>query len=116
MATSQKRAQVGGEIGTNGEFYEGGKFLPSTQRPKGKPAKRGPRKQQIGPFEWVVAEEGRRAIFGAIIGSVAQYIDRYNPAAGIMPFEPGCVFYGWDCHGIAVAELCERYNRGERWF
>jgi hypothetical protein len=115
--TTQKRAKVGGEVGTNGEFYEGGKFLPSTTQPKRAGSRpRGPRKQQIEPFVWVVAEDGRRAIFGAIVGTQAQYIDRYNPDAGVMPFEPAVAHYGPDCFGVPVAELCERYNRGERWF
>ena len=29
------RAKSGGEIGQNGEFYDGGQFLPSTELPKG---------------------------------------------------------------------------------
>jgi hypothetical protein len=33
MKTTQDRAKAGGEIGTNGEFYEGGKFLPHTEKP-----------------------------------------------------------------------------------
>ncbi len=33
------RAKKGGEYGVNGEFYEGGKFLPSTQLPKRSPVK-----------------------------------------------------------------------------
>ena len=34
------RAKSGGEIGQNGEFYDGGQFLPSTDLPKGAKAKR----------------------------------------------------------------------------
>lgn len=34
------RARKGGEVGLNGEFYEGGKFLPNTQLPKRSPQQR----------------------------------------------------------------------------
>ncbi len=30
----QARARIGGETGINGDFYEGGKFLPNTEAPK----------------------------------------------------------------------------------
>jgi len=32
--SAQKRAKVGGEFGANGEWYEGGKFIATTDRPK----------------------------------------------------------------------------------
>ena len=31
---TQKRAKVGGEYGANGDWYEGGKFISTTKRPK----------------------------------------------------------------------------------
>lgn len=49
--TSQPRARAGGETGLNGEWYEGGKFLPSTEdRPKTAP----------GPRHELTAEEQAR--------------------------------------------------------
>ncbi len=35
----QRRAKVGGEIGANGEFYEGGKFIATKDNPKSAPVK-----------------------------------------------------------------------------
>lgn len=34
----QKRAKAGGELGANGEWYEGGKFIATKDRPKAPPA------------------------------------------------------------------------------
>jgi hypothetical protein len=60
----QKRAKIGGEVGANGEFYEGGKFIATTDHSKRHGSvKRKPRKVQIRPFEWVIAEPGQRPIF-----------------------------------------------------
>jgi len=62
---ARDRAKAGGEIGTNGEFYEGGKFLPSTERAKGTAKKRraATRKVEIEPRVWAVCPEGMRSLF-----------------------------------------------------
>jgi len=119
MATTQKRARIGGETGTNGEFYEGGKFLPSTERPKGKPVKKKPRKVNVEPYVWVTLEPGdnRKPIL-SIVGTGAAYIDRYDWRKGIKPYMPAFQ-NGVMCNGETlenVAALCERFNAGERWF
>lgn len=111
--TTQKRATKGGQVGVNGEFYEGGKFLPNTEKPKGKPAKRKARKVEIEPCKWVEIEEGQFPIF-RMVGAQARWIDRYNTSLGIEPFPQGVAYYGDEYHGHKVADLCERYNRGER--
>lgn len=51
----QKRAPKGGIVGTNGEFYEGGKFLPSTGLPK-RPGTghRRTGKCEIEPYRWEI--------------------------------------------------------------
>lgn len=63
-----KRAKRGGEIGTNGEFYEGGKFLPSTRLPKRGSSARASanRSVLVAPGELAIVPEGRFAIFHAI--------------------------------------------------
>lgn len=40
MATDQKRARAGGEMGANGEWYEGGKFIATKDNPKSQPRER----------------------------------------------------------------------------
>lgn len=47
----QKRAAVGGELGANGEWYEGGKFIATKENPKSSPVR----------FELSVAEMQAKA-------------------------------------------------------
>lgn len=80
--STQNRAKAGGETGINGEFYEGGKFLPSredrskqapperhelTEEEKAKWAKVAERADQIAA--WLTA---RRTEFGGIIAKLTQ--------------------------------------------
>jgi hypothetical protein len=114
-STDQKRAAKGGQIGVNGEFYEGGKFLPSTDRSKGKPKPKRPAgKVQVEPYRWEIAPEGMFPIM-QIIGAQAAWIDRYSPDSGIEPFANGVAYYGDTHKGHKVADLCAAWNRGERW-
>ena len=113
--TDQKRAKIGGETGTNGEFYEGGKFLPTTEQAKRKGSKpKTARKQNIAPFIWEVAPaEGLRAIFADAGGTYA----RVDHQAGTLIFacsEQTIAFYGLDV--AACRDRIARYNAGERWF
>lgn len=108
---TQKRAKVGGEVGANGEFYEGGRFLntvPENQKKEGsKPRKA--RKVQIAPYVWVMAEEGRRPIFAAFSGFEKALIE--NNLSLIAP--QTVAYYGLDMDRLA--ELAKRYHAGERW-
>ena len=113
MTATQTRAKVGGEVGANGEFYEGGKFLNTVaDKGKGKPAKPKARKVQVEPYVWVVSD--RTPIF-SMVGAQAGYVDRYAPAKGICPSVAGVAYYGDTFRGVSVAELCARFNAGERW-
>ena len=50
------RAAKGGEIGINGEHYEGGQFLPNSRtRAKGSNRPRTTGKRQIAPYVWEIA-------------------------------------------------------------
>jgi hypothetical protein len=110
--TTQKRAKVGGEVGANGEFYEGGRFLntiPENHKVKGsRPAKA--RKVQVEPYVWVV--DTRRPIF-SIVGGGAEYIDRNDWKKGIRPYMPAIESGYADL--AEVTALCDRFNAGERW-
>ena len=131
MTTTQKRAKVGGEIGANGDFYEGGKFINTVSaNDKRRASRRMPakaRKVQIDPDTCVVLEPGdtRRPIIG-IIGCGACFTDRYDNTLGdrhagspIMPYPPAFEEFGDHMYnGTPLAEivaLCDRYNAGERW-
>lgn len=62
-----RRAKAGGEFGRNGEFYEGGEFLPSTRAPKRGVAKRnGTRRVLVMPGMVATIPEGRVAVFPRI--------------------------------------------------
>jgi hypothetical protein len=111
---SQKRATKGGQVGTNGEFYEGGKFLPSTERPKGKPAKKGTGKREIEPYVWVVPPaDGLRSIFAGAVGVYAKY-DHATKTLTFSASDQTMAYYGMDraeCEARIAA-----FNSGERWF
>ncbi len=113
----QPRATKGGQMGRNGEWYPAGSFICTTDLKKMAKAERkaGTGKQQWEPYKWSVAPEGKTfSIFG-MVGSVAEYVDRYAENLTIKPSEAGIRCYGDDWHGHKVADLCEAYNRGERW-
>lgn len=113
-----KRAKKGGEIGANGEFYEGGKFIntiPENGKKEGS-IKRKPRKVQIEPYVWVTVEEFKRTLF-SLVGTYAEYIDRRDWTKGIKPFlpflnSPGA--YGKEFTVEEVQQMCDRFNAGER--
>lgn len=111
----QKRAKVGGEAGPNGEFYKGGAFIATTQKPKAKPHKKAQFKQQYEPYKWDVNPEGKRAIF-PLVGTVI----RFDHATGKMePFQPAFdaakdgIPFGFSIE--TTRKLCDLYNSGERW-
>jgi len=53
-AEGQRRAKAGGEFGANGEWYEGGKFIATTDHPKSQRRWTKPTgKQEVGPGKWV---------------------------------------------------------------
>lgn len=112
---TQRRAAKGGEVGLNGETYPGGAFICTTEKPKCEKRKASTRKQNVEPYKWEIAPaDDLHAIF-SMVGSQAEYIDRYAPEKGITPLKAGTNYYGEIRWGHNVTDLCEAYNRGERW-
>ena len=102
------QAKKGGEIGVNGEFYEGGKFLPSTQKGKGT-SRKGTGKQEIAPYKWEFAPEGMKSIYRTISAFVR--IDD-----GIMSI--GVEREVLSLNGVKILTLyylIDLWNKGERW-
>ena len=67
--TTQNRAPIGGVIGVNGSFYEGGKFIPSTDRAKRKGSRpRKASKVETAPYEWQLSreDEGLSSIYSRV--------------------------------------------------
>lgn len=107
---TQQRAKVGGEVGTNGEWYNGGEFLPSTQLPKTtKTAKRnGSGKREIAPYKWEVAPvemDNPIALYSLLAGS---WMTRDNK-----PFVPFC--NSQNVNPANVQTLIDRYLADEKW-
>lgn len=107
-----KRAKAGGEVGANGEWYEGGKFINTVpENPKregGRPSK--PRKVEIEPFVWVVVAEWRQTIYTRLSGVYGKVID----GRMVLSVNPQTLDYFGDTMA-EVERLAERYNAGERW-
>lgn len=68
MDTGQRRAKAGGEYGPNGEFYQGGSWIATTDRPKMAPHRSEPlsdeeraRRQVARDAEWARAQAFQRA-------------------------------------------------------
>jgi hypothetical protein len=111
----QTRAKRGGEVGCNGEFYEGGKYLPSTSLPKRSAARRhtGVQRALIEPGLLVVLPEGKHALYAGIREFVTPDSNGQLKASRD-PDHPAHAYY---FHGgyAELADRIERYNRGERY-
>lgn len=106
---TQKRAAKGGQHGVNGEWYEGGKFLPNTEKPKGTNG-RGTGKVEIEPFKWVAAE-GRKSLyklFAGVLGVVGR------DGVAVLRVNDETLAYYRTTREEAQA-MIDRYNAGERW-
>lgn len=58
------RANKGGQVGMNGEWYEGGCFLPRTKLTKmAKATKVSGGKVEIEPYKWVESRDGFKSIY-----------------------------------------------------
>ena len=107
-----KRAKKGGQVGVNGEFYDGGKFLPSTERPKGKPVKK-TGKQEVEPYKWEMAPEGKRSIYKQIAGTIGSVRNGVAELRTDDRFHQTLSYYGLT---LARAQgLVDSYNAGVRW-
>jgi hypothetical protein len=106
-----KRAAKGGQVGVNGEFYEGGKFLPrNPERPRQDCAGRASkaRKIQIEPGVFIEAPHGYRPIIEIIVG--ADY-DRESKQFALWP-EDHKVWASYNRETIAAR--VNAFNAGER--
>lgn len=105
----QARAKVGGEVGANGEFYEGGKFIATINKAKGsKPS--ATRRQQVSFGVWEVPPPGKSGSCFAIAAGIV----KYNHSTGQFDFSAtdSTLKKGFP----EAFDMAERYNNGERWF
>lgn len=113
MATATtQRAAKGGEFGANGEWYEGGKFIntiPENRKKEGsKPRRTG--KQEVAPYQWEIAPEGKRSIYRAFAGIFGKLVDG---RLTVLCSDVTLAYCGTTRE--AAQEMADRWNTGERW-
>lgn len=121
MAT--KRAKVGGELGANGEFYEGGKFIntiPENHKKHGSAPKAKARKQQWEAYKWGFAPEGKTHAIYQLIGTVLCPDRTTTLPSGhyrvVVNDVPAVVrHFGDESFGLSHQVLADLFNAGERW-
>ena len=112
MAT--KRAQQGGELGANGEFYRGGQFLNTIEEnPKREGSRpKGTRKREIAPYVWEVQPTPEsRSIYTMIAGIYGRTNRDGQMELDINPVT--LAFYHDD--EATIRDMATRYNSGQRW-
>ena len=100
----REQAPKGGCTGVNGEWYQGGRFLPSTEQPKRHGCRTATGKQEIQPYEWEVPPAG----FSAIFHAVRPYI-----TANVEPDLKAVEYYGVSLE--TVEAYTDLYNSGYRY-
>jgi len=125
---SQRRAQKGGEVGANGEWYPGGKWIATTTRAKSYRPIRPTGRQLIEPGVWAEPPTATSvALLGQLgVGAWTVLVNgqaRVNvgvrfhsgePVTGDSLLQPGIR----GVLGVArfrLQDLVDRYNTGERW-
>lgn len=118
--SGQQRAKAGGEHGANGEWYEGGKFIATTDHPKADS-----RRQRRGSGSRVLVEPGKLEIaeagHHAIFSQIRVFLDNdHMSSKGLARissrFDEGHPAVAMYSHGLqSLRNLAERYNAGERW-
>ena len=110
--TIHNRAKVGGEQGMNGEWYEGGQFLPSTMLPKGFQiiSKKGSGKQEIQPYDYQIAPaENLRSIYK----SIEMLVNIKHGEMIITASQQTINYYEVDVDKLQ--SLVDLWSDGERW-
>ena len=99
----------------NGEFYQGGTFLPNTKLGKmSKPSRRtGTGKQEIEPYKWEIAPEGMKSVykqFNGVFGSVVNGVAVLRTDDCL---QDTINYYGTTLND--AQKLITMYNNGVRW-
>lgn len=112
---TRKQAKSGGERGVNGEWYNGGEFLPSNpNRVKGSillPKTTG--KQEIEPYVWEHPPVGMRSLYRKIIG-----VCIFDKDSKTMTIRENLNWRNMGWSDEAVSRLraeVELFNSGARW-
>lgn len=109
MNETHSRAKSGGQIGANGEWYTGGQFIATTERPKGSAKQRkSAGRVQTGPYLWEPAREGFRSLYQDITLECSKMDGSVFLRAGLVE---------WSTPALLARRMSaiERWNAGERW-
>jgi hypothetical protein len=108
---TQLRAAKGGEIGANGEFYEGGKFIARSDRSKKLGSKKPTGRREIEFGVWVDGVEGKLTLWSVLAG-----IEIWNRDQNTFSFNANLRghFADDDCVSQRNAWI-QSWNKGERW-
>lgn len=124
--TNKTRATKGGEYGKNGEWYEGGQFLPSSkttvkgefsQTQQAQQAQ--PRKQEIAPYKWEVSD--KKSIWKACgVGYYTKFTKTgYSKDTGTQGYLELIENRNWEGFDQdffnEMQTLIDRWNNGKRW-
>ena len=112
MTTTRIRAKKGGELGANGEWYEGGKFIATTERPKGTaPTIKRTRRVEIEPRVWVECIDGMLPLYGMLVGQ-----EKRDWATNTYTLNEDLRGHYATPEGIAQRKAwITAWNAGERW-
>lgn len=108
---TQKRAKRGGEIGPNGEHYNGGAFIATTTL--GKMARtnkaKKPRKVEVEPYKWEMEREGFRTIWSFFAG-----FEKVLITGDFSTLSEQTIRF-FDLDVALLRELAAKFAAGERW-
>ena len=108
---TQPRANKGGEIGANGEWYDGGKFIARSDRSKKLGSKKVTGRREIESGVWVDGIEGKLTLWSVLSG-----VEIWNRSENTFSFNSdlrGCFA---DSDAVANRQAwIKSWNNGERW-
>jgi len=108
---TQPRAAKGGEIGANGEFYEGGKFIARSDRAKKHGYKKPTGRREIENRVWVDGIEGKLTLWGVLAGH-----EIWNREENTFSFNTELRLHFAEPDQVAKRkEWIKAWNNGERW-
>lgn len=120
------RATKGGQYGKNGEWYDGGQFLPGSEntikgefnRAKVQP-QNAPRKQEVAPYKYEISD--RPAIWPKVQIAARFHKTGYSKETGAQGWLEFNEDFNWQAMGWTqeavkeTKELINRWNNGERY-
>ena len=107
-----KRANKGGEVGINGEMYDGGKFMPSTKLPKRSSSSKTLRSKRRLVMPGMIATIPEGAV--AIYPQIREFVTFVEGVGAVVRFEDShpAVEHHFD-DPATLHRLIKRFNDGQ---